>query len=227
MARKTSRVERDQADHNADAILGFRAGGQDSLDRCPPDQLTYGKAAGRLKKELTRMVAAAGRLGLAVKLNIDTLGKMRRAAQEYTPEQVADLARRVREHRSRFSTSHLIRLLAISDRPTRDALERKAVRESWPLGLLERHVRVARRARRLGAGRSPQVPADASHRLVVLEGLCLKWVRWTGRAAAGLPPDVRKLVEAADAAVGAVHEALGKHLPRPPKPGRDAGKAAE
>jgi len=214
MPGKTSRVTQDQAGRNADALLSLRAGGQDSLDHCPPDSLTYGRAATLLKTELARMTAAAGRLGVGVRLNIDTLGKMRRVAQEYAPEQIADLAARVREHRSRFSTSHLIRLPALGDRKRRDALEKNAVRGSWPLSLLERHVQIARRARRAGAGRNPQVPADGEHRLVVLEGLCLRWVRWTGRAAAKLPPDVRTLVEAADAAVGAVQDALAKHLPR-------------
>ena len=226
MPGKTSRVTQDQADRNADAVLAFRAGGQDSLDHCPPDTLTYGRAATRLKKELARMTAAADSLGVGVRLNVDTLGKMRRVAREYAAGRIADLAARVREHRSRFSTSHLIRLLAVADRKARDALERKAVRGSWSLGLLDRHVQVARRARRAGAGRNPQVPADDQHRLVVLEGLCLKWVRWTGRAAAGLPPDVRKLVAVADAAVGAVRDGLAKHLPRATRAGGDAGNTA-
>ena len=71
------------------------------------------------------------------------------------------------------------------------------------------------------------MPADDQHRLVVLEGLCLKWVRWTGRAASGLPPDVRKFVAVADAAVGAVQDALAKHLPRTPKAADDTGKTVE
>jgi hypothetical protein len=226
MPGTTSQVSEDQAGRNADALLTLRAGGQDSLDHCPPDTLTYGQSATQLNAELARLTAAAGRLGVGVRLNVDTLGKMRRVAQEYTPEQVADLAARVRMHRSRFSTSHLIRLLALGDRKRRDALEENAVRGSWPLSLLERHVQIARRARRAGAGRNPQVPAGGKHRLVVLEGLCLKWVRWTGRAAARLPPDVRTLVEAADAAVGAVQDALAKHLPRAAKAAGAAGKTA-
>ena len=76
------------------------------------------------------MTAAADALGVGVRLNVNTLGKMRRVAQEYAPEQIADLAARVREHHSRFSTSHLIRLLAVADRKARDGLERMAVRGS-------------------------------------------------------------------------------------------------
>jgi hypothetical protein len=58
--------------------------------------------------------------------------------------------------------------------------------------------------------------ADRDHFLVLLEGLCLRWLRWTGAAAADaeLPGGIRKLVRDADAAVAAVQKGLAKHLPR-------------
>ncbi len=224
MPPKTTRVTVERADANAEAIVTFRAAGQDSLNHCPADSLVYGSAAKTLKKELARMTASANGLGLDTKLNIDTLGKMRRVAQEYTPGQIDELAGRVREFASRFSTSHLIRLLAVGDRAVRDALAARAVRGSWPLALLERHVHVARGSRRPGAGRNPAVPDEDDHRLLVLEGLCLKWLRWTELAADGLPADVRKLVRTADSAVGAVQDALAKHLPRTQAAADDSGR---
>jgi hypothetical protein len=225
---KTNRVTAEQAGRNADAVVAFRAAGLDSLKHCPPDSVAYGKAPGRWKKELARMTVAASQLGVPVKLNIDTLGKMRRVAEEYTEDQVADLAGRVRAHSSRFSTSHLIRLLAVDDRKKRDSLESEALRESWPLSRLQRQVQVTRKARRPGAGRKPAVPEDSKHRLLVLEGLALKWVRWTREVGRRLPAAVRKLVETADGAVGAVLGALEVQRKRKrKKTGGKDGQAAQ
>jgi hypothetical protein len=214
MPRTTTRVTAEEAARNADAITGLYDLARDSLIHCPADELGYGTAAKRLARELARLRDATSGRELSFTLNTDTLGKMRRVAAEYTAEQIADLAARVRANRSRFSTSHLLRLLVITDRKQRDAIASRAVRGSWTLSTLERHAQVARKGRRLGAGRKPFVPADPEQRLVVLEGLALKWLRWTALAADGLPRDLGRLVREADAAVGAVKAALADHLPR-------------
>jgi hypothetical protein len=214
MPRTTTRVTANEAAQNADAITDLWHLGRDSLTHCPPDELEYGKAAKRLARELARLREETAGRDLPFTLNTDTLGKMRRVAAEYTAEQVADLADRVRANRSRFSTSHLLRLLVVADRKERDSLTSRAIRSSWTLSTLERHAQVARGDRRARAGRKPFVPDDPEQLLVVLEGLALKWLRWTALAAEGLPADVARQVREADAAVAAVKEAVAEHLPR-------------
>jgi hypothetical protein len=214
MPRTTTRVTAEEAARNADAILELLQLGRDSLTQCPPDELEYGKAAKRLAREIARLRESTAGRELTFTLNTDTLGKMRRVATEYTAEQLADLSDRIRTTRSRFSTSHLLRLLVVTDRKERDALMTRAVRGSWTLSTLERHAQVARGDRRARAGRKPFVPDVPEQRLVVLEGLALKWLRWTALAAEGLPADVARRVREADAAVAAVKQAVADHLPR-------------
>ncbi len=219
MPPKSNRVPPEDAARNAAQIVSLWEWGRDSLDHCPPDALVYGKATKRQRLELARLKKRQQeeKEPLALGLNLDTLGKLRRAATDYDEEQIEQLAEQIRRHRSRFSTSHLIRSLAVADRDARDALVASAVRESWTLSALERRVQVARGARRAGAGRKPFVPADQEQSMVLLEGLCLRWLRWTEVAAAGLPLDVHKLVRDAGTAVAAVQTGLAKHLPRASK----------
>ncbi len=221
MPTKTSKVALEQADRNAEQLVRLWKWGCDSLMHCPSDKLVYGKKTKRQKLELARLKKLQGatepsqRLDMA--LNLDVLGKLRRIAVDYDERQIAELAGLVRRHRSRFSTTHLLRSLALADRDARDAVIKRAVSESWTLSALERRVQVARGARRSGGGRKPFVPADREHGLVLLEGLCVRWLRWTHAAAGELPNDLRKLVSSADKAVKAVQTGLAKHLPRTKK----------
>jgi hypothetical protein len=207
-------VTAEEATRNAAAIKGLWELGRDSLVHCPVDELRYGEAAKRLARELARLHETVSGRQLTFTLNTSTLGGMRRIAAEYTPQQIADIADRVKANLARFSTSHLLRVLVVADRKQRDALTTRAVRGSWTLSTLERHAQVARKGRRPGAGRKPVVPDDPDQRLVALEGLALKWLRWTAIALDRLPADVSRLVREADAAVNAVKAALTNHLPR-------------
>ena len=225
MPAKTSKVAAEQADQNAQQLVRLWEWGRGSLEHCPSDKLVYGKKPKRQKLELARLKrlqdAAKPSQRLDMALNLDVLGKLRRIAADYDEEQLAEFAGLVRRHRSRFSTTHLMRSLALADRDARDALIERAVSESWTLSALERHVQVARGARRSGAGRKPFVPADREQCLVLLEGLCVRWLRWTHAASGELPADARKLVRSADAAIGAVQAGLAKHLPRTKKSGAE------
>jgi hypothetical protein len=220
---KTSKVSAELAGRNAEQLVRLWKWGRDSLKHCPSDTLVYGETANRQRSELVRLKrlqdAAKPNQRLDMALNLDCVGKVRRIAADYKEEQLTELAGLVRRHRSRFSTSHLMRSIALADRDARDAIIKKAVSESWTLSVLERHVQVARGARRSGAGRKPFIPADRDQRLVLLEGLCVRWLRWTHAAAGELQGDVRKLVRNADVAIAAVQAGLARHLPR-------AGKSA-
>ncbi len=123
MPPKTSKVAAEQADRNAGQLVRLWEWGRDSLERCPRDTLVYGKATKRQRLELARLKrlqdVAKPNQRLDLGLNLDTLGKVRRIATGYNEERVAELATQIRRHRSRFSTSHLIRSLALSDRDAR------------------------------------------------------------------------------------------------------------
>jgi len=217
-----SRIPAARAEHNAAALVRMWEWGRDSLEHCPPDRLDYGSAGARLRRELSRLArrqaTATPGDGLDLRINLDNLYKMRRVASDFTGGEIDGLAEQIRRRRSRFSTSHLIRVLPVTAPEDRSAIITKAVRGSWALRTLERYVTVARGARRAGVGRRPSVPADRDQQLVLLEGLCLRWLRWTAAARRGLPTDVRRSVRDADAAVRSVQRGLGKHLPRPPAP---------
>ena len=107
---------------------------------------------------------------------------MRRLAADYDGAQIGRLAQLVREHSSRFSSSHLFVLLRIGDRKVRDRLADRAVKHSWTVGDLECRVRVESKHHRPKAGRPPSVPEDPEMVLVILEGLAWKWLRFTARA---------------------------------------------
>lgn len=229
MPTKSNKVALEQADHNAEQLVRLWQWGLDSLERCPSHNLVYGKTIQRQRLELTRLKrlqdAANPSQRLDMALNLDVLAKLRRVAADYKEEQLTELASLVRRHRSRFSTTHLLRSLALADRNARDAVIKRAVSESWTLSVLERHVQVARGARRSGAGRKPFVPTDGKQRLVLLEGLCVRWLRWTRAAAGELPTDVRKLIRNADTAITAVQAGLAKHLPRTKRSAADSTSA--
>lgn len=218
MPPNPNRVTPEQAARNADQIIAVWAAGADSVRRCPAESFKYRETAERQRQEIDRLreMQRAGKMPLLMALNLDTLAKARRVAADYDRGQIEHLAGLVRRHASRFSTSHLMRALAVADRKVRNALVARAVRESWTLSALDRRVQIARGARRSGAGRRPFVPGDPDQCLVLLEGLCLRWRRWTAAAAADaeLPGGVRRLVRDADAAVAAVQTVIAKHLPR-------------
>jgi hypothetical protein len=225
---KSTRVTPEQAERNAEQIVRLWEWGHDSLKRCPKDELVYFEATKRQKAELARLKQRQQeeKEPLPLSLNLDVLGKMRRIADEYSAEQIEKLADLVREHRSRVATTHLIRALAVDDRRARDSLLAQAVRQSWPLSVLERRAQIARGRRRVGAGRKPDVPRDHEQRLVMLEGLCIRWLRWADAAGGDLPHGLRKLVREADAAVAAVQSDVATRLRRPKNDGGDeSGKS--
>jgi hypothetical protein len=167
-------------------------------------------------RELVRLRPIAANLGVTIKLSLETLNRMRRLASQYGKKEIADLAEKIHLVRSRFSTSHLMRLLTLRGRKARDSIMWRSVRASWTLSRLDLAVQVARRSRRVGVGRKPVIPRFEKQRLVMLEGLTLKWLRWTGSAESQLPTELLDLVREADTAVTAVKNALASHLPREP-----------
>ena len=220
MSKNASRVTAEEAERNAEAIALLVKAGRDSLMKCPPEDVAYGSTSRAFAAEVARLGTRYRRL--PVKLGPDALVKMRRLAADYDGKQIDRLAQLVRDHSSRFSSSHLFVLLRIGDRKVRDRLAVRAVKHSWTVGDLECRVRFASKHRRPKAGRPPSVPRDPELVLVILEGLARKWLRFTERvtfagSAALSASEIRHLVRSiaeANAAVERVRAAAEAHLGR-------------
>ena len=220
MPKNANRVTAEEAERNAAAITRLVDAGRDSLRKCPPGDVAYGSTTPAFAAEIARLGTRYKRL--PVRLVPDSLVKMRRLAADYDGKQIDRLARLVRDHSSRFSSSHLFVLLRIGDRKVRDRLAVHAVKHSWTVGDLECRVRFASKHRRPKAGRPPSVPRDPELVLVILEGLAVKWLRFTARAtsagsalsSASDTRDLVRLIAAASAAVERVRAAAEAHLGR-------------
>ncbi len=220
MPKNANRVTAEEADRNAAAIAILVEAGRNSLKMCPPEDVAYGSTSRAFAAEIARL--GTRYRCLPVKLGPDALVKMRRLAADYDVDQIGRLAQLVREHSSRFSSSHLFVLLRIGDRKARDRLAKRAVKHSWTVGHLECSVLATSGHRRPAAGRPPSVPEDPELVLVILEGLARKWLRFTARASfAGSPTssasDIRDLVRSigvANAAVERVRAAAEARIGR-------------
>lgn len=227
MKPNANRVTADQAEANAEAITRFYTAGADSLRNCGVDDFAHGSRIAGFAEEIARLESVFE--NLPVKLGPDSLAKVRRVAAEYDREAILTLAALVRHNCSRFAVTHLFALLPLEDRKLRTRLAERAIRASWSVDTLSRHIRVARNDRRAASGRRPHVPADPKQILLVLEELAIKWLRFTRRAfadKANRPP--RRLLErirSADAAVESVHLGILKALKRPPSEGTAQGRA--
>lgn len=162
-------------------------------------------------------------------MNPDTVGKARAFADRvngYTPAELDDLCRLVREVQpgqdeslAVFSRTHVIRLLSVPKR-SRTGIQREAITNGWSTAELERRIATLFGTRAAG-GRRRRVPKDALGKLVQVEGMCETWARWAtevqrqraapasrSRPPADVPPRVQQLVDAATAAIEALHRAV-------------------
>jgi hypothetical protein len=204
---KPNNVTIDQARQNAAGIRNVWRAGQRSvarlqqLQRKDPHSLQHGRRMDTYTQEAQ-----------ALGTNVDTAAKMRRLAQEYTREQIDTLCALVERQCSRFGPTHLLILLRVDDRARRDRLMKQAVREGWTTAQLERAVQAHRRQRRPHVGRKPRVPADPTERLLALDAVSEKFVRWCELAQADLPAGMRPLIDKATRAVSRVRRAVAKEL---------------
>lgn len=148
----------------------------------------------------------------------------RQVAETYDDKDVEQLCRTVERVQSRqegglpvFGPTHLIRLMGVSPKARRKALQKEAIEQAWGCRRLELEI-----LRRLGTrgkgGRRRKIPADLHGLLAQVENLCESWRRWRaelGREPEGdeekhilladLPVELRHLVDAASRAVGKLH----------------------
>ena len=202
-----------QAKRNAKAILAAWQLGTKSLARCPADKLNYGDTKTRMKQEAEAVKAEIVAEGIEPGFSIHpyTLARMRSVAQEFSREDIKQLASSIREFNSRFSTTHLFRVVAVQKK-ARKRIVKDAVRYSWGWVELDRNVRLAALRWKQGSGREPGVPDDVSQRLILLGGLTTRWLRWTERACKKFDTKLRDLVDKANTAVEAVQEEVKKTL---------------
>ena len=207
MATNTT-VAPEEARKAAMALRKFWQAGKRSLGRLrrlqkTPNAYCYGNKQEFLKRE-----------GIKEGYNHDTMKKAWRIAQEYEEDDIEQLCALIELRSARFGPTHLLRLLTVKDRRRRDALARNAIKGSWGVAQLE--VAILRlHQRRPEVGRKPRVPDDPVQLVLILEGLCLKWIRWCQAAHPMLSENLRDLVDKATKAVAAVKEAAAA---KPPKP---------
>ena len=214
MAQKSTTISSPLAKKNSEAVEKLWELGKASLKRCPPDTLRYGETNDRLKSERSILEDAAQKEGLALKINKYTAARMRRVATDYTASQIKALAQYIRILRSRFSTTHLLRVVSVANRKLRDQIVAKAIEQSWTYVTLYRRVQLTLHRRKWGSGRAPLVPAELDQKVVLLESLATRWLRWTKVASKDLPLCIRKVVQEANLAVSAVQLAVSRSIPR-------------
>src|SRR5262249_47767325 len=148
------KVTQEQAVKNAKALRQFREAGRRSrlrltrLEKKNPDALRRGHIQDTHQEEAQQ---AEG--------NLDTLAKARRVALEYSTEQIEELATLVEQYRAPFSTTHLIRLLILTDGRQRRQTTLKAIKQGWTVSRLETAIQ-GLHGRRQHVGRAPRLPAD-------------------------------------------------------------------
>lgn len=209
-SKVTSEVTVEQAQLNAAAVRRLWKTGRASqahLDKLKPQAVAYGHKDKTLKQE-------AERLGI----NYDTASKARRLAELYTREEVEALCRQIEKHRSRFAASHFLLLLRVEDRAERDQMARQAIRKSWSHAHLLRIIQAAHGRRRPDAGRRPGVPRDETERLLAIDALCAKWIRYEA-ACDKLPKSLAQPMSKVTSAVRRVQAAIAAKL-KSPRAGR-------
>ncbi len=159
-------------------------------------------------------------------LNPDTMKKAwhgcdsrgTRLAQDYEKPEIEELYHLIEQHQAPFRATHMVRLLSL-ERGPRDDLAVAAIQKGWTVSELRAAILQAR-DRRPSLGRHPYVPEDLAGRLVVLEGLCLRWARWCSSGAPELPDELQELVQKATRAVERVRAAASAELKKPRSPRR-------
>ena len=139
---------------NSQAVVKLHRLGKSSLQRCPKETLEYGDTSDRLEDERKKLVKEAQWLGLVLKINKYTVARMRRIAEYYTVDQIEALTIQILTSKSRFSPTHLLRVVSVKNSKQRDQIVTKAVKQSWTYVTLYRHVQLELPRREWGsAGR--------------------------------------------------------------------------
>jgi hypothetical protein len=206
---KPAAVTPEEAQANADAIRRFWRDGRRSLScleklgRKEPAALQYGRKEGTFAAEAKRLGTYIARAAY-----------MRKTAQEYTAEQIEDLCALVVRHRSCFGPSSLSALLAVENRKRRDKLMRQAVRERWTTSQVRRAAQASHRRRRPYVGRKQHVPSDPAARLLTLDALAEKWLRWCSDPRLDWTGELRRRIDKTARAVDRVRDAVAEELRR-------------
>ena len=212
MAQKATTISPTLATKNAEALEKLHQLGKASLNRCPQEALEYGETSDRLEEERNILARDAQKQGLVLKINKYTVARMRRVAEYYTADQIKDLTKQIRISNSRFSPTHLLRVVSVEKSKPRDQIVTKAIKRSWTYVTLYRHVQLELPRRKWGSGRAPLVPAEVKEQLVLLESLATRWLRCTEAASEDLPEPVLKAMTKANSAMSDVKDAVSQSI---------------
>ncbi len=214
-AQKATTISLVLATRNSEALVKLWQLGKASLKRCPKESLRHGEKNIQLMRERSLLRDAAQEQGLILKIDKYTVLRMRRVAKDFKASQIKALAVRIRNLRSRFSTTHLLRVVSVEDRERRDQIVSEAIEGSWTYVTLYRHVQLTLPRREWESGRAPLVPAEVNEQLVLLESLATRWLRCTKAASEDLPEAVLQVVKKANVAMSAVRKAVRRSIDRP------------
>jgi hypothetical protein len=118
-----------------------------------------------------------------------------RIARLYADEQIREVLSLIAKRRSKFGTSHLTRLLAVTSPKSRMRLTKQAIREGWSFRKIDRAVKDNHSQRSYG-GRRPAQASDSADALSRLLQASMRWERLYDSVREGLPESTRKPTQA-------------------------------
>jgi hypothetical protein len=211
MPEPRPRASREEVEQAIREIREYHAVGRRSLDLVP-------EKGGHGRGEIPAQAADLG-------WNETKLRKARQFAHPetgYSPEDLAQLFRQLRQHRPVFGTAMIGLLVTVPKKRARAELQRRAIEGNWSVAELAAELK-RRYGSRRQAGRRRSVPTDPDRLLVQIEEMADSWQRWYAAVSGsdrvdtpapldGLPATVKKQVRAVQEAVDQLHRAVGRTL---------------
>ena len=139
--------------------------------------------------------------------------KIRRIEDEFTERNITDFADLIRKHSSRFSITHLLRLLVV-EKKARVLLAKEAIRKSWSVRELSSKLQSTRTSKHRNAGRKPFIIEDPTLLLVHLEKRIDGWVRWVVQNKEQFPIELGAEVKKAKSAMERLQKDVETRLNR-------------
>jgi hypothetical protein len=162
---------------------------------------------GKKRKLLTETAKLKG-----IRFGFDTLGKAVRIASEYTKPEINVMCAKVCACKSRFSATHLIRLLALKKKE-RQRLVNEAIQRRWMTYEAQQAAWQIRKRSR-PCGRMPITPEDELACAIALGSYCLRWRRWMEGVdnGSGLPKNIRGKAKSVTKAICELEGAIDKYV---------------
>lgn len=137
--------------------------------------LKKAKTRGKYGKHQVREVAEKHGFGEEAGRNL------RRFADLYSEEDLADLCKLCRDHRRALGLWSAFKFTTIPDRPSREAFAKEAIAGHWSHTRIERELRHRFHRESTKRGRKPRLPESQGEALVQIAELSNGLVRWAAQ----------------------------------------------